>query len=203
MAYAADREWSGSDNRRGTARRNRTDAGRGRAGSARLGSVGDNAPVTITLDFTGALALIGALSGVGALAWQIVTWRRSGHRVRVTRTRVYILNTVDTSSNELLCITARNVGTSAVSITGNGISFGRRAGGLYFGPMAESTTLPHRLEPGAEANFFAPAAGVQDAARRHQIELDRLRVYVTLATREQIQGKRGLPFGGRRRKAVD
>ena len=143
---------------------------------------------------TDVLAWVGAVSGVLALVWQISTRRRSAHRVKVTRSRSYISFASGDLSPELVCISAQNVGAGAVTVTSWGISLGRVKQNLTVTrPLSVSTTLPHRLEPGAEMSLFVQAADVARAHHEKRVPFGSMRGWVGLATGEKVHAKRGVP----------
>ena len=62
------------------------------------------------------LGIVGAVTGVAALAWQVITWRKSGAVVRVTATQAF--PAYGGSSEQFLNVTARNTGRSPVTVKG-------------------------------------------------------------------------------------
>lgn len=154
--------------------------------------------MTITLDvpdLSTIAAWVGALTGVAALLWQAFIWRRSAHRVKVKRSRSWVAFGSGGVSDELLSVQAHNIGASAVTVTGWGVSLGRRAGGLVvLHPLSFSTQLPHRLEAGAEATFYADSDGTKASASEHGKRGRDLRAFVMLATGKKVYAKRGIPL---------
>ncbi|WP_419766608.1 hypothetical protein [Curtobacterium flaccumfaciens] len=154
--------------------------------------------MTITLDvpdLSTIAAWVGALTGIAALLWQAFVWRRSAHRVKVQRSRSWIAFGDGSTSDELLSVQARNVGAAAVTVTGWGVSLGRKAGGLVvLNPLSFSTQLPHRLEAGAEATFYADSGGIRASALARGRTGKDLRAFVTLATGKRVYAKRGVPL---------
>ena len=153
--------------------------------------------MTITFDapdLTAVLAWLGSLSGVAALIWQIATWRRLAHNVKVTRTQSWVPDIYGNLGEDLVCIEARNVGASAVTVTNWGIALGRGGRNLVvLYPLPLSTTLPHRLEPGASMNLFVLADALAQAKIDNAVPLKRMRGWVGLATGKKVYAKRGVP----------
>lgn len=148
------------------------------------------------VDLTALLAWIGALSGVGALVWQMLTWRRSGHNVKVLRTQSWFTLSDGSLSDAMVCVTARNVGTSAVTLTGWGIQLGGRTADnmTVLRPLPRTTELPHRLEPGTEAGFWVAARHLVEASAERRVPLDQMRCWIGLATGRKVYAKRrGVP----------
>lgn len=153
--------------------------------------------MTITLaapDLTAIAAWVGALAGIGALIWQFTTWRHSAHRVKVSRSQAWFSYPNGSFSPDLMCITARNVGSSPVTVTSWGVSLGWKRENLnVVNPLPGSTPLPHRLEPGAEMNVHIEARHLREARAEHGVPFGRMRGWVRLATGEQVWASRGLP----------
>ncbi|TFD45375.1 hypothetical protein E3T55_18745 [Cryobacterium frigoriphilum] len=143
-----------------------------------------------------AVATIGALTGVAALAWQIVTRTRGAHRVSVNVANSMVLDE-HAPTVVLIGVEAINSGVSAVRITTWGMELPNKSGGFVVAnPLHYSTPLPHLLEPGTNAHFFL-AAETLGANIRHNAELspNQLRVFVKLATGQTIYAKKtGVPL---------
>ena len=147
----------------------------------------------ITFSLTDLLAWVGAVSGLVALFWQIYTWRRPGHRVKVSRTNAIRVGHVE---EWLLCVSARNIGTSSVTVTGWGVNIGRSEGSFYAQHShVLSASLPHRLDPGAKADFYIDMRELVAYAKQREVPLRNLRCRVDLATGEEVFAKKhGIPY---------
>jgi len=143
-------------------------------------------------DITQILAWIGALTGVGALLWQVLSWRRLSHNVRVSSTNAWFIYD-DVAGEAMVCVIARNLGTSAVTITGWGISIGSE-NAVNLSPSPQSAQTPHRLEPGAEANFHMPSLDLFDRQAASGEKFKNMRPWVRLATGKQVTSRRGIPL---------
>ncbi len=149
----------------------------------------------MTFGLTDVLAWIGALTGVAALVWQIATWRRSAHRVKVVVGNSFFTYPDGSVGDHLISVTAINRGAAPVTVTGWGIRMGdtkENANQLVAIPHA--TALPHRLENGADANFFMVAEAMRQAHRDRHLSYSKMRPWVRLATGQQIFANRGLPL---------
>ena len=66
--------------------------------------------MTITLRVpdltTSMVAWIGALTGIAALIWQIATWRRSAHDVKVNRSQSWVTDANGSLGEDLVCVSA-------------------------------------------------------------------------------------------------
>lgn len=139
-------------------------------------------------------AWIGAIAGVAALVWQIATWRKSSHNVKVTSTMSWFTYPDGSLSDDVVCVTARNVGAGPVTVTSWGIRLGpTREDMVVFRPLPLAATLPHRLEPGASMSVFIHAADVWRAEAEKGIPTSAMRAWVRLATDKQVFAKRGMP----------
>lgn len=153
--------------------------------------------MTITLqapDLTSVVAWIGALAGVASLIWQIVTWREAAHNVKVKRSQSRVTFSDGSFSEDLVCVSARNVGAAAVTVTNWGITMGSQADNLtVLNPFPTSTPLPHRLESGAEMSLFVPAVDPINARDERGVPFREMRGWVGLATGKKVYAKRGVP----------
>jgi hypothetical protein len=139
-------------------------------------------------------AWVGAITGAAALLWQVTTWRQSAHRVTVERASSVLFAPFGEMSEPLLGVTVRNIGAAPVTVTNWGVSLGRKRGGMIVAvPMPMSATLPHRLEPGASMQVFAPMAAMTSQAAGQGVALRTLRVWAELGTGQTVRAKRGLP----------
>jgi hypothetical protein len=151
--------------------------------------------ITVTFGPFDVLAFVGAVAGIGALVWQIFTWRRLGHRVRVSSSNALMVHADGVSRNDdQVCVTAFNKGTSAVTITSWGIRVSDNQNAHAVRPHALSDSLPFRLEPGAEGNFYFPSDELREYNARTRFPYGRMRPWVRLATRQTILSRRGVPL---------
>jgi len=118
--------------------------------------------------------------------------RRSSHRVRVTRSRSWFSYHNGSTRDELVCVTAFNVGAGPVTVTGRGIEINARENLAVFSPLPGSTVLPRRLESGAKMNLHLPAVNVVEAHHEKQAPYNRMRGWVRLATGEKVYDKTGV-----------
>lgn len=139
------------------------------------------------------VGIAGGLAGVVSLAWQITTWRRSGHNVRVTTAQAWFGYPTGTVSNDMLAVTARNVGSAAVTVVGWGIELpGTRENLTVLQPIVGSTPIPHRLEPGDELCVHVAAEDLRIARVERRTEFAQMRAWVRLGSGERIYARRGV-----------
>lgn len=145
-------------------------------------------------DLTTVAAWVGAIAGVAALLWQITTWRRSAHNVKVRRTQSWLTYPDGSLSPDLVCVEAKNIGASAVTVTHWGIALAPSNDNLtVINPLRGSATLPHRLEPGAQMSLFVLADELIRAKHERGVGFDDMRAWVGLATGKKVRAKRGVP----------
>lgn len=138
-----------------------------------------------------AVGVVGGLAGVASFIWQIVTWRRSTHRVIVSRSRAWFGYPNGATSEELVCVSAANTGSAAVTVVAWGIQMGRGGQNLNVtSPLVGSTPLPHRLESGSSMDVHVQAVHVIEASVNHGIPYSKMRLWVRLGTGEQIYAKK-------------
>jgi len=138
------------------------------------------------------VAVIGALTGIVALSWQIVTRTRGAHRVKVRAAPdMMFYGPSIPQVGPFIQIEIINRGASAVQVrnwsillaSGNSLMIAIPA---HFPP---SPSLPYMLEPGTSVAFYSLASALAE----EMSEKDRpaARAAVHLATGERILGKKG------------
>lgn len=119
------------------------------------------------------LGIIGALTGVGALTWQVITWRQSGAIVTVTALQAFPTYG-DHAGEPHVNVSARNTGRSPVTVKGWGLRLPDGRSMVVPNPAPWSSPLPHRLEPGADGSWYVPTAEVarfcaEDGTRQQDV----------------------------------
>lgn len=137
------------------------------------------------------IAIVGLVIAVASLTWQAVTWFYEGARVKVEVT--YGLVTCGPElSDQMVIVTATNVGRSPVGVTGWGFDLGGGKTMIVREPVPGSTDLPTTLAGGHGAKWFVPLdevrAGMQRAGVRSAVPI------VNLGTGNKAQGKPWSPF---------
>jgi hypothetical protein len=132
------------------------------------------------------LGVIGTVTGIGGLVWQLLTWRRNGPIVKVIGDSPipYVGRT------GVAGVTAWNEGRSPVTVTSCGLQ--ELDGEVFYPgqPLPGSDQLPFRLEQGASGRWV-----VNVPQHRDTVPL-RLRAYVRLANGKPIADMhRGLRYG--------
>jgi hypothetical protein len=116
------------------------------------------------------LGVIGTVTGIGALAWQVVTWTRSGPVVTLIARR---RGRYDAE------VIARNSGRGPVSVESLGITVdGHRRGPATLGP--ESDEIHCRLEAGDSAFWLVDARAEVAAPTRSKRVPSSLGFYLSL-----------------------
>jgi hypothetical protein len=116
------------------------------------------------------LGIVGTATGLGALAWQVITWRRSGPIVRVAGN----CSTGLAGKTGVVDITAWNEGRGPVSVIVCGLQWPDGSMVVTPQPLQGSDVLPFQLEPGSIGQWQIPVPASLDT-----IPL-RLRAYVKL-----------------------
>jgi len=134
------------------------------------------------------LAIVGAVTGVGSLGWQVVTFNRSGPVVHVTATQAF-----PTYGNQVgdphVDVTARNTGRSPVTVQSWGIELPDGQVMVSIQQLPWSASLPHRLEPGASASWYIETKAVQDECAKRGFRHQDVRAYVNLGTGQVIRAE--------------
>jgi hypothetical protein len=143
------------------------------------------------------IAVIGALTGIVSLGWQIITRRRGAHNVRV---RVFSSLPIPADSDAgewQVHVSPANIGAAPVTVTGWGLEMPKKRGSLVQTKyMPLSDTLPHVLQPGTSMSLFWPQDEVRLVLATHapDVRASSLRAFVHLATGEKIYARKaGVP----------
>lgn len=140
-----------------------------------------------------AVGIVGGLAGVASFIWQIITWRRSTHHVKVTTAQAWFTYPSGDFSDELVAVSAHNVGSAAVTVEAWGIEMGRGGKSLnVLIPLVGSAVLPHRLESGSSMDVHVQASRVVEAHGKFKLPFSKMRPWVRLGTGERIYAKKGV-----------
>jgi len=135
------------------------------------------------------LGIIGTVTGVGALAWEVITWRRSGPVVTVKV--IQALPTYgDHVGDPLTSVTATNSGRAPVTVTSWGLQLPDGQTMFVQQPFPGSDTLPYRLEEGASGSWRVETIQVAETCRVQGIDYADLRGYVNLANGKTVFAQR-------------
>lgn len=139
---------------------------------------------TTGLDYlTLTVAIFGAVTGAVALGVQVVSFVMSGPRVKVAASA----NLHTGNSLWFLGIGAANVGRAPVTVQGIGVQLdgAKHIPIAAFLPAYAGPSLPHRLEPRAEASWLVQPEPLLETTQREG-EAGVVRVYVNLATGKHV-----------------
>jgi hypothetical protein len=141
------------------------------------------------------LGVVGTVTGIGALAWQMMTWRRSGAVVTVEANQAFPTYE-DHLGEPHTSVTARNSGRSPVTVSSWGLRFPDDQVMFIRQPFAGSSPLPYRLEQGASGSWFIETAAVVETCKTHDVDYTDLTAYVSLADGRTVDAKRkGIQLG--------
>lgn len=134
------------------------------------------------------LGIIGAVTGVAALAWQVITWRQSGAVVAVTAHQAFPASG-DHPGEPLVNVSARNSGRSPVTVNGWGLRLPDGGAMVSVNPMPWSSPVPHRLDPGADGNWLLPTYEVARFCDERGVRQQDMIAFVELADGRTIRAK--------------
>lgn len=134
------------------------------------------------------LGIVGALTGVAALAWQVITWRQGGAVVTVSALQAFPTY-ADQLGEPHVNVTARNSGRSPVTVNGLGLRLPDGRTMVVPSPASWSSPVPHRLEPGADGSWYMPTAEVARFCADNGIKQQDLIAFVRLADGRTISAK--------------
>lgn len=138
------------------------------------------------------VAVIGALTGIVALVWQILTRTRGAHRVSVRAIPdMMVLLSDGSTSGPFIRIEVTNRGAAAVHVQSWSILLPSGRALMIAVPAAfpPSPALPYMLQPGTNVSFYSLSSDLQEAME--PFDLAKSRAVVVLGTGQQIRGKKG------------
>lgn len=157
-----------------------------------LGAIVSGTVLAIT--GTLAVALLGLILAIVSLTWQVIAWRWSGARIRVTVSSLVILDDFAQLARETIQLTVRNVGRTAAHIRGWGFRHGRtvRYATPIPGPAGSSPpSLPLRLEALHEESWCVPLSDLRGDAKEHEVVW--VRGFVRMGTGREKISLRSVP----------
>ncbi len=134
------------------------------------------------------LGIVGAVTGVAALAWQVITWRESGAIVAVTALQAFPTYG-DRAGDPHVNVTARNTGRSPVTVNGWGLRLPDGRTMVVPNPAPWSSPVPHRLEPGGDGSWYLPTAEVARFCAEHGVRQQDMIAFVNLADGRSTNAK--------------
>lgn len=141
------------------------------------------------------LGIIGTSTGIGALAWQVITWQRSGPVVAVDV--IQGLPTYgDHVGDPVTCVSAVNSGRAPVTVTSWGLELPDGQTMFVKHPFPGSDSLPYRLEEGASGAWRIETIEVAEMCQAQSIDYADLRGFVRLANGKTVYAQRkGIQLG--------
>jgi hypothetical protein len=136
------------------------------------------------------IAIIGAVTGVGSLAWQVVAFTQSGPRVNVTAFQALLMGGGSDADDWHVNVTAFNSGRAPVTVKGWGFRMPNGKAIHMISNLSLSASLPHRLEPGSDANWYMPTAEVQRYCTQLGVRHQDITAYVNLADASTVNAKK-------------
>ena len=134
------------------------------------------------------IAIYAALVATASVIAQVVTWRASGARVKVTANYGLLVSGPHVSDQQHVIVKATNKGRASVALTSWGFDLGGDRMMVVFKPLPQSTVLPHTLDGGHEASFFMPLDRFKDFLRKHGLRS--ARAFVQLGNDKRVMAKK-------------
>lgn len=155
----------------------------GRSSDARVRLCGTIAGMLAYVLSITAIVLSGA-----SLSWQILTWRQSGAVVTVTARTAMPTYGAEVGDPHLQ-ITAANKGRSPVTVNSLGLKLpdGRHLAIMEWAPW--SASIPHRLEPGADASWYVLTKAITESSTHNGIRYQDLIAYVSLGDGRTVDAR--------------
>lgn len=156
-----------------------------------------------TLAIIGAITgVVGALTGVASLGWQVVTQRRSGRLVDVTcsyHVPVYgPPGFQEPGDDHQVAVKVTNAGGAPVTVTNFGVSMDGMKGEdnlFVMAPVPWSTRLPFSVEPGGKpAELLVPVDELRHVHQQRGIPFTRMRPWVDLGDGRRVYSDRTVPL---------
>jgi hypothetical protein len=137
--------------------------------------------------------VVGALTGVASLGWQVITQRRSGRLVNVTCSYDIPLR-----GDDQVAVKVTNAGGAPVTVTNYGVSLDgkeRKENLFVTAPAPWSMRLPFSVEPGGQpAELLVPVDGLRHVHQERGIPFRRMRPWVDLGDGRRVYSKRTVPL---------
>jgi hypothetical protein len=149
-----------------------------------------------------ATGIVGALTGVASLGWQVVTHRRSGRLVDVTCSYSIPVygppGAQELGDNHQVAIKVTNAGGAPVTVTNYGVSMdgGKGDENLFVTtPVPWSRRVPCAVEPGGEpAELLVPVDELRHMHQQKGIPFSRMRPWVDLGDGRRVYSNRTVPL---------
>jgi hypothetical protein len=135
------------------------------------------------------LSITAIVLSVVSIAWQVKTWRESGPVVQVTANQAFLTYGPEISDPHV-DVTATNKGRAPITVKSWGLELpgGQHMAMLEYSRM--SASLPHRLEPGADASWYVETKTVTEKCASEGVRYQDLTAYVTLGDGRTVKARR-------------
>lgn len=164
--------------------------------------VGSQQGTTELLAIIGVITgIVGALTGIASLAWQIIAHRKAGRLVSVKATYllpVYGQNRNECHGDDLIGIQVFNRGGSAVAVINYGVRLGSRRqerNAFEVNKHVLSTPLPAMVEPGGPPALFTMSVdGLRQLHDDEGIPFGQMRPWVDLGDGRRVFATNSVPL---------
>lgn len=141
-----------------------------------------------------AIAVIGALTGIASLGWQVWSFARTGPKVKVsTAWGVAPVSSPD-QPDTVFIVDAHNVGRSPVGVVGWGLLLPDGRSVVTAGRLPGSSPVPATVDGGHSLKWMMRLADVPEEVLQTNDRAElKLRGFVHLGTGEQVVSRKALP----------
>jgi len=134
------------------------------------------------------LSISAIVISLASFGWQVITWRQSGPVVAVTATTA--LPTYGAQLGEPhVDVTATNRGRAPVTVKAWGLKFPDDRSMFITEQAPFSASLPHRLEPGADASWYVETRAIRDSCQADGVRYQDLIAYVRLGDGSTVEAR--------------
>ena len=137
------------------------------------------------------IAVVGCVTAVGALVWQVATWRLEGPRLKVIHH--FALPYRSSRMGPVWTVTAANVGRTPVELQWWRFELPGGARMLTNAFAPDWPRLPYTLNGGHQVTLYFDVDAVNEAAERHGGPGTLVTPFVTVSGRKPVKGKAFFP----------
>lgn len=123
---------------------------------------------------------IGYGTGIIAIVWPIITWRRSRHLIKVRVANFYLIS-ASQPLEHFVQIESMNSGRDPIQITHWGITAGKGANLVFFEQLVISNDVPATLGQNETVHFYVRFDALRDACLEHELRPSDMRAWIVLS----------------------
>lgn len=143
-----------------------------------------------------ATGIVGAMTGVTALALQMRAQRQAGRLVTVTTTYGMAVYGDEIGDDDQVMITVHNRGSAPVTVTNFGVQIGKSGSNMFVrNPAPWLTRLPAVVEPGGvPVQVGAPVSELRRAHAEKGVSYKQMRPWVELGDGRRVFANKPVPL---------